>query len=141
VNVAAHICFTTRSYLDRRRHEDDIKEDHMRSRFMKLGVTISALAALAVGGSAIATAAQNGGAPAPVLATTTATSTPVDATSASDGDNVQQGDQSAPDNAGATEAPDSVAAETASESSAASDGPGGHADPAGNIDNQQQGEN
>ena len=110
----------------------------MRSRFMKLGVTISALAALAVGGSAIATAAQKGGAPAPPVSTIT---TPADTASSNDGDNVQQGDQSAPDTAGAAEAPDSAAAESASESSAASDGPGGHADPAGNVDNQQQGEN
>ncbi len=105
----------------------------MRSRFMKLGVTISALVALAVGGSAVATAAQKGGAPAPPVSTIT---TP-DTTSSNDGDNVQQGDRSAPDTAGAAEAPDSAAAESASESSAASDGPGGHADPAGNVDNQQ----
>ena len=110
----------------------------MRSRFTKLGVTIAALAALAVGGSAIATAAQRGGAPVPSVPATTA---PADTTQPGDGDTLQQGDQSAPDVAGAAEAPDSAAAESASESSAASDGPGGHADPAGSVDNQQQGEN
>jgi hypothetical protein len=119
---------------------NDLKEVHMRSRFMKLGVTIAALASLAVGGSAIATAAQKGGAPVPPVSTIT-TPAAADTTSATDGDNVQQGDQSAPDTAGAAEAPDSATAESASESSAASDGPGGHADPAGNVDNQQQGEN
>lgn len=113
----------------------------MRSRFMKLGVTIAALAALAVGGSAIATAAQKGDTPTPALNS-------VDTGSATNGGNVQQGDQSSPDaagaaaeSAGAAEAPESATAESASESSAASDGPGGHADPAGNVDNQQQGEN
>jgi hypothetical protein len=121
----------------------------MRSRFMKLGVTIAALASLAIGGSAIATAAQKGGTPAPPVVSTTVPSTAAETPSATDGDNIQQGDQSAPDvagaadpaeAAGAAEAPDS-ATESASESSAASDGPGGHADPAGNVDNQQQGEN
>lgn len=121
----------------------------MRSRFTKLGVTIAALASLAVGGSAIATAAQKGGSPTP---TPPAVSAPAQAEtpSATDGDTLQQGDQSGPDvagaadaaePAGAAEAPESAAAESASESSAASDGPGGHADPAGNVDNQQQGEN
>ena len=120
----------------------DNKEDPMRSRFMKLGVTIAALAALAVGGSAIATAAQKGGTPVPAPAIT------ADTGSATDGGNVQQGDQSSPDaagaaaeSAGAAEAPESATAESASESSAPSDGPGGHADQAGNVDNQQQGEN
>jgi hypothetical protein len=113
---------------------NDLKEVHMRSRFMKLGVTIAALASLAVGGSAIATAAQKGGAPTPPAPAIT-TQPQVDTTSANDGDNVQQGDQSAPDTADAAEAPESATSESAS------DGPGGHADPAGNVDNQQEGEN
>jgi hypothetical protein len=112
----------------------------MRSRFMKLGVTIAALASLAVGGSAIATAAQKGGTPTPPAPTIT-TPAPAEASSATDGDTVQQGDQSAPDTAGSAEAPESATAESASEASDASDGPGGHADPAGNVDTQQQGEN
>jgi hypothetical protein len=107
---------------------------------MKLGVTIAALAALAVGGSAIATAAQKGGALAPPTPAVTIPAL-ADTPSASDGDNVQQGDQSTPDTGGAAEAPDSAGAESASEASDASDGPGGHADPAGTVDNQQQGEN
>jgi hypothetical protein len=112
----------------------------MRSRFMKLGVTIGALASLAVGGSAIATAAQKGGVPTPPAPAIT-TPDQADTPSATDADNVQQGDQSAPDTAGAAEAPESATSESSSESSTASDGPGGYADPAGNVDNQEQGEN
>jgi hypothetical protein len=140
MNVETHNCLTTCSYLGCRRLVHDIKEVHMRSRMMKLGATIGALASLAVGGSAIATAAQKSGAavPPPVTAIAPAAA---DTSSAIDGDNVQQGDQSTPDAAGAAEAPDSAATESASESSAASDGPGGHADAAGTVDNQQQGEN
>jgi hypothetical protein len=108
----------------------------MRSRFMKFGVTIAALAALAVGGSAIATAAQKGGAPAPPVPATT-TADPVDTPdAAAPNDTVQQGDQSTLDAADPADAPDS-----STEASDPSDGPGGHADPAGTVDNQQQGEN
>jgi hypothetical protein len=102
---------------------------------MKLGVTIAAIASLAVGGSAIATAAQKGGTPPPAVSTIA----PVDTSAASDGDNVQQADQSAADAGGAAEAPD-ASGDSSAESSAASDGPGGYADPAGNADTQQQGE-
>jgi hypothetical protein len=102
---------------------------------MKLGVTIAALASLAVGGSAIATAAQKGGAPTPPAPTVTIPAL-ADTPSANDGDNVQQGDQSTPDTADAADVPDA-----APEASEPSDGPGGHADPAGTADNQQQGEN
>jgi hypothetical protein len=102
---------------------------------MKLGVTIAALAALAVGGSAIATAAQKGGAPAPVPAATTAD--PADTPdAAAPNDTVQQGDESTLDAADPADAPDA-----STEASDPSDGPGGHADPAGTVDNQQQGEN
>src|SRR4030081_2043480 len=87
----------------------------MRSRFMKLGVTVAALASLAVGGSAIATAAQKGGAPAPAVSTTTPT-TPADTPSASDGDNIQQGDQSTPDVAGATDPAEAAGAAEAPDS-------------------------
>jgi hypothetical protein len=139
VKAATHIRFTCRSYRGRRRLENETKEDHMRSRFMKLGVTVAALASLAVGGSAIATAAQKGGTPAPPAPTIT-TPAQAEAPSATDSDNVQQGDQSA-DTAGTAEAPESATAESATEASDASDGPGGHADPAGNVDTQQQGEN
>lgn len=53
---------------------------------------------------------------------------------APDTDNVQQGDQTTPD---ATS--EEATSESADESSGQSDGPGGHADPAGNVDHQFQG--
>ena len=58
---------------------------------------------------------------------------------APDTDNVQQGDQTAPDNASASEQASESAGESASESDA-SDGPGGYADANANADTQQQGE-
>jgi hypothetical protein len=92
------------------------------------------LAALAFGGSSLASAASK-------------QSPPVQQQSAVDsGPNVQQGDQSAPDT-GSTSDPSSETAtpesESASESqseSAASDGPGGYADTGANADTQQTGE-
>ncbi len=53
---------------------------------------------------------------------------------APDTDNVQQGDRTTPDVASGE-----AASETAAESSGQSDGPGGHEDPAGNVDHQFQG--
>jgi hypothetical protein len=105
---------------------------------MKLGVTIAALVSLAVGSSAIATAAQKGGAPTPHAPAVTIPAL-ADTPSANDGDNVQQGDQSTPDTADAADVAD--APDSAAEASEPSDGPGGPADPAGTADNQQQGEN
>ncbi len=110
------------------------------------------LVALALGGSALAGASPS---------TTHANKASVVSTSAAepkatgpDRDNVQSGDQTTPDTAKASKAStsestspesstsESTAPESAtSESSAPSDGPGGHADPAGNVDNQQQGQN
>jgi hypothetical protein len=106
----------------------------MRSRLTKIGAALAAVAALAVGGSAIAGAAQKGAPakPAAVLQN--------EVPGAADTDNVQQGDQSAPDNASASEQASESTGESASES-AASDGPGGYADSAANADTQQQGEN
>jgi hypothetical protein len=69
------------------------------------------------------------------------TQTQPDAASSVDGDNVQQGDQSAPDTA---QAPESATEQTGSESaseSGPSDGPGGYADTNANADTQQVGEN
>lgn len=92
----------------------------MRSRLTKLGLTLAALAALAVGGASFATAA--GQKPvAPPIATTPAET------------GAQQGDQSAADTA------DSQSEQPSSESSQ-SDGPGGYADTVANADTQQQGE-
>ena len=97
----------------------------MRSRLTKLGAAIAALGALAVGGSALASAAD---------------SPPVQQNQDS-GANVQQGDQSVPDTGQAGEqAGEEANSESSSESSAASDGPGGYADTVANADTQQTGE-
>jgi len=63
-----------------------------------------------------------------------------------DGDNIQSGDQSSADTAGTASESSSptevtvAAAEVGSpETGTASDGPGGHADPAGNVDHQFDG--
>jgi hypothetical protein len=81
---------------------------------MKLGVTVGALAALAVGGSALASAAQK----------SHTTTPPVRQQS-------PQGEQTAPESE----------SESTSESPEASDGPGGYADTNPNADTQQTGEN
>jgi hypothetical protein len=58
-----------------------------------------------------------------------------------DTDTVQSGDQTTPDVAGAA-GKEATTPESANgtETGAPSDGPGGHEDPPGNVDNQQQGE-
>jgi hypothetical protein len=123
----------------------------MRKRIKSLTIAVVALAALALGGSALASA----GSTEPVSRMDT-------------GAPVQQGDQTTPDNgatvakhharqaaggsstasdpAGAndTSSPDpgSAASETSAESTsetAPGDGPGGHADPGGDAQNQYQG--
>ena len=107
----------------------------MRARITKLFAGLAAVAALAVGGSALASAGTTPTpAPAPAQAPVTAV----------DGDNVQQGDQTAPDTGAASE---QSSTETSSESGAAgevsaNDGPGGHADePANpNADHQFEGQ-
>jgi hypothetical protein len=119
----------------------------MTKRFMKLFGALAAVAALAVGGSAIASAQQK--APASPAA---------EQVGGPDTDSIQSGDQTTPDAAGVsataaeapgTEAPSASetpgapeAAETpGSESAPNSDGPGGHADEPGNptADHQFQG--
>jgi hypothetical protein len=110
----------------------------MRARFTKLAAALAALAALAVGGSAIASAGSKANAPAPPAVT----QPQQDVTSSVDGDNVQQGDQSAPDTAQPSETATEQAgseSEQASESGP-SDGPGGYADTNANADTQQVGE-
>ena len=105
----------------------------MRARAIKLMAGLTAVGALAFGGSALAGAAGKTppvNPPAPAV-------------------DVQQGDQTAPDAAGtaAESSSESAASESASESASsesasASDGPGGHADEPGNAnaDHQFQGE-
>jgi len=104
----------------------------MSDRLTKIGASLAAVAALAVGGSAIAGAAQKSAPPKPAVSQSQEPLTP-------DTDNVQQGDQTAPDNASASEQASESAGESASESNA-SDGPGGYADSNANADTQQQGE-
>jgi hypothetical protein len=106
-------------------------------------LALAGLAALGAGGSAIAGAAQGTSTPSPVKSAPITLPAPAAAT-----DTTQQGDQSAPDTGSASEAPGKEPAESGSAAEApgketasgtetdASDGPGGHADPAGNVDHQ-----
>ena len=114
----------------------------MRARLTKLLAGLTAVAALAFGGAALAGAASNPSPPASAPA-----------------DTAQQGDQTAPDKEGATEnaaeapssdkaeatEPTESSSESATESAsevAGNDGPGGHADEPGNAnaDHQFQGQ-
>ena len=103
----------------------------MRARLTKLAVGLTAIAALAFGGASLAGAAGNASPPRPP-----AVSHP------QDGDNVQQGDQSAPDTGSAAEQPAEAPATETSSEVVGNDGPGGHADEPGNpnADYQIQGE-
>jgi cytoskeletal protein RodZ len=121
------------------------KENDMRARLTKLLAGLTAVAALAFGGAALAGAASTPSPPAPPAA-----SAPVGT--------AQQGDQTAPDKAGASEnaseasteeadatEPAESSVESATESAsevAGNDGPGGHADEPGNanVDHQFQGQ-
>jgi hypothetical protein len=111
-------------YQTRRRND-------MRSRVTRLGAALAALAALAVGGSALASAAGGSGSP-PAKAPAAVTKE-----SAADTDSIQ--DQSGKDSAteAGAEAPDSGS------EAPGNDGPGGHADEPGNpnADTQQEGQN
>jgi hypothetical protein len=108
----------------------------MSNRLTKIGAALAAVAALAVGGSAIAGAAQKSAPTKPAVSQSNEPVTP-------DTDNLQQGDQSTPDTGSASEQAPEAASESASESGSetgASDGPGGYADATANADTQQQGE-
>jgi hypothetical protein len=100
-------------------------------------ILVPGVAVLALIGSVsgVAVAAGTSTAPTPATAETTAPDT----------DNVQQGDQTSPDVTGQAENPGEATGESsgeaAGEGSSESDGPGGHADPAGqNVDHQFNGE-
>jgi len=107
---------------------------------------IAALAALALGGAVFAQA--QGGSQPQVQSSQAAG----ESASGPDGDTIQSGDQTTPDQPGAaggsqqqsTDGADQGAADatdqSGSESGDQSDGPGGHADPAGNVDNQFEGQ-
>ena len=104
----------------------------------KILVTGSAVLALAgsVAGVAVASGSKS---QAPKSAN--------ESTSAVDTDNLQQGDQTTPDTATASTKASSTSkssgegqGESGGENSGNSDGPGGHEDPAGNVDHQFDGE-
>ncbi|MCW3032860.1 MAG: hypothetical protein JWM60_1205 [Solirubrobacterales bacterium] len=108
----------------------------MRTRLKTMTGTMAALAALALGGSAIATAAQG--------TAGTGKKAAVERTTGPDTDTIQSGDQTSPDAASVKKATSASVSEPATEtssenpeSSAPSDGPGGHEDPAG-VDSQTQ---
>ena len=111
-------------------------------RFKKLiAVAAVALGSLSVGSAAVAATNGHAGTKAPVETSSVDTDTlqigdqtspDVGQIASVDGDTTQQGDQSTPDGTGSTEAN--------GPENAPSDGPGGHADPAGNVDNQFDGE-
>jgi hypothetical protein len=126
----------------------------MRKRLKTISGAAAALVALALGGSAIASATQH---------TTSSkkraisTSVAPERVSGTDADNVQSGDQTSPDTHGAkasststSETPDSGSATenssetpdsgSATENSSESDSPGGHEDPSGNVDHQSEGQ-
>jgi hypothetical protein len=139
----------------------------MLKRFKTIGAATAALAALALGGSAIASATQSTASAKHHAATKAEKTTGPDTDSVQSGDqtspdtqgvasekttgpdtdSVQSGDQTSPDPKGAkssTSASEPVVSETApetsSESSTPSDGPGGHEDPAGEVENQSEAE-
>lgn len=108
----------------------------MRNRLTKIGAALAAVAALAVGGSAIAGAAHKSAPPKPAASQSQEPVVP-------DTDNVQQEDQSAPHTGSASEQASEATSESTGEwssESSASDGPGGYADSSVNADTQQQGE-
>jgi len=120
----------------------------MRARLTKLGAALAALAALAIGGSALASAAGGGSQPAnapAVVQPGSAKADPVANEPAEKGDTDSIQDENGKDDATeAAEGPENEAAEAAESGSEVpgDDGPGGWADePANpNADTQQQGE-
>lgn len=113
----------------------------MRSRIVKLLAALSAVAALAVGGSTLASAGSKASQqPVKQPAAQNTAKQP-----AGDGDQIQQGDQSTPDTTASeqsgsestSEQPESATAESGSEQ-VGNDGPGGHADEPGNPNADHQ---
>ncbi|HEY8018152.1 MAG TPA: hypothetical protein VIG53_01530 [Actinomycetota bacterium] len=103
----------------------------MNQRTKIMAVVTTALMLAAIGGVAMA---KSGSSPSTKPATAVEVTTP-------DTDNVQDGDQSAPDNGvESTEGTESQGSEAEGETSKESDGPGGHEDPPGNVDHQFEGE-
>jgi hypothetical protein len=109
----------------------------MRTRIMTAVAPIAAITALAVGGVAYA---SSGGSAAPhTKAKAAVTAEPTQ--SGPDTDNIQSGDQVAPDTGLQAEQSSETSTETGSEV-AGNDGPGGHADEPGNpnADHQFEGQ-
>ncbi len=107
----------------------------------KIRLTVAALAVAGLSAAGVGTAF----AAAPGASPSTAAAPAAGAAS-----NVQQGDQNAPDTATAAEKPGTEAADAtdkagtepaSAEAAGPSDGPGGHQDPPGNVDNQAEGNN
>lgn len=101
---------------------------------------LAGIAALALGGTAIASAAST----TPTKASATKASPTNQSATTRDADTIQSGSQTAPDRADTrqTESPTSETSnEAGGESVTNGDGPGGYADPAGNANTQQQGAN
>jgi len=109
----------------------------MRARLTKLGLAVAALAALAVGGSTLASASGNGSPPADQPAIVEPAAAQADTDTIQD----ENGKDDATEPAGAEENEASEAAESGSEAPG-DDGPGGWADEPGNpnADTQQEGE-
>jgi hypothetical protein len=126
----------------------------MRKRLKTIGAAVVALAALALGGSAIASATQHTAAHVKKHAGAAVTK---EKTGGPDTDKIQSGDQTTPDVSSAarpaststskgsagvagSETASETSSETSSESSTPSDGPGGHEDPAGEVGTQGEGQ-
>jgi hypothetical protein len=119
----------------------------MRKRMKTISGAMAALVALALGGSALASATQQTASSAKHPAVTNKAP---EKTTGPDTDTIQSGDQTTPDKGGAkassvstseastSETASETTSETSSETSAASDGPGGHEDPAGNVEYQSE---
>jgi hypothetical protein len=118
----------------------------MRKRLKTTVGATAALAALALGGSAIASATQGTKSHSQKHAVKHAVAKSTEAVGGPDTDSIQSGDQTTPDTAGAKASSAAAsetsgsesATETSSESASASDGPGGHEDPEGNVDHQSE---
>jgi cytoskeletal protein RodZ len=127
----------------------------MRKRLKTISGAAAALVVLALGGSAIASATRH--TPSASKKRAISMSLAAEKTSPTDTDNLQSGDQTSPDTHSAkvssvstSETPNSGSATenssetpdsgSATEISSESDGPGGHEDPAGNVDHQSEGQ-
>jgi hypothetical protein len=98
------------------------------------GALIAAAAVLMIGGANSVFA----GSPAPAPVAPGASVSEVEPAGA-DTDNLQEGDQTTPDVPGEADAA-GEAAEAGAETGTEADGPGGHEDPAGEVDHQFDGE-